>query len=152
MTLSQLVHETLVFERSYKAPPERIFDAWRDPESRAQWTAPADGTAVEFDSFDFRTGGIEVSRCGAIGDLRYRVETHYLDIVAGERIVFAEAVSEGGKLMGAALITVRIEAEQGGSRLTLTDQALSVGDRGYIDGSRQGYRAALENLAREVER
>ncbi|WP_447726408.1 SRPBCC domain-containing protein [Sphingomonas koreensis] len=151
MDVAEVVHETLVIERAYKAAPARVFDAWRDSESRARWTAPSDGTAVEFERFDFRTGGIEVSRCGAIGDLRYRVEVHYLDIVIGKRIVFAEAVSEGGRLMGAALITVCIEAEGNGSRLILTDQALSTGGRGYIDGSGQGYSAALENLAREVE-
>src|SRR5262249_53903938 len=57
-------HETISIERHLKARPERVFDAWTDPEARRAWVVPAEGWAHDEENMDFRIGGHEVMRFG----------------------------------------------------------------------------------------
>lgn len=140
-------HETFVLERRYEAVPERVFAAWADPAARERWAAPSPDQAIEHSEADFRVGGRDVSRCGAVGDLRYTVETRYLDIVPDRRIVFAEVVECGDARLSVALITVEFAPEDGVTRLRLTNQIASLSGADMIAGSRSGLAAALDNLA-----
>jgi uncharacterized protein YndB with AHSA1/START domain len=56
------VHTTFTLERTYPAPPTRVFQAWADPEVKARWFA---GNPEDYE-LDFRPGGTErKSTCGA---------------------------------------------------------------------------------------
>jgi uncharacterized protein YndB with AHSA1/START domain len=48
---------------------------------------------------DFRVGGRDVARCGAKDDPRFRVESRYVDIVPGQRIITTETIHENTKLL-----------------------------------------------------
>ena len=48
--------EALVLRRTYKAPRERVFDAWVKPEIFRRWMGPSDVAVAEM-SFDARVGG-----------------------------------------------------------------------------------------------
>ncbi|WP_318898198.1 SRPBCC domain-containing protein [Sinorhizobium medicae] len=37
MTEAQLFHGTFTLKRIWAAPPHRVFDAWSDPQLKAQW-------------------------------------------------------------------------------------------------------------------
>ncbi|NBB15177.1 ATPase [Caulobacter sp. SLTY] len=139
------MHDTLVLERSYPASPARVFAAWADPDARLRWAVPK-GEALVFDATDFRVGGRDLSRCGSPGDLRYRIETLYEAIVPGRRLVFSERCSEGETLLSVYLITVEIEPDGAGSKLTLTNQIVALDGGGMIAGSKAGWSAALDNL------
>jgi len=91
-------------------------------------------------------GGGDLSRCGSPGDLRYRIETLYEAIVPGRRLVFSERCSEGETLLSVYLITVEIEPDGAGSKLTLTNQIVALDGGGMIAGSKAGWNAALDNL------
>jgi uncharacterized protein YndB with AHSA1/START domain len=39
VTDRSVTHATFVVERSYDAPPARVFAAWADPEAKARWFA-----------------------------------------------------------------------------------------------------------------
>ncbi len=56
------------------------------------------------------------------------VEWTYVDIVEARRIVYASTLHGGGKLATASLTTVELDAVDGATRLTLTEQAA------YLDG------------------
>lgn len=143
------LHDTLVLERIYPASPARVFAAWENPEARLRWAVPK-GEALAFDETDFRVGGRDISRCGAPGDLRFRIETLYEAIVPERRIVFSERCSDGSTLLSVYLVTVEIEQCGAGSRLKLTNQIVALDGGGMIAGSKAGWNAALDSLAEDL--
>lgn len=145
-------YDTIVLERLYAASPDRVFEAFADPEARMRWGAPSKETGLVYDEADFRVGGTDISRCGPRKNLIYRVEARYWDIVPDTRIVTSEVVSEGANRLSFSLITVVLEAAEGGTKLTLTDQIAAFGGKSMIDGSRAGFNAALDNLHAEFAR
>jgi len=81
MTANQVLHETIVIERTYDAAIARVFAAFADPVMRAKWGAPSDTAVIIYDKANFAIGGRDVFRCGAKSDPTYHGETHYLHIV-----------------------------------------------------------------------
>lgn len=145
-------HDTIVFERTYNASPARVFDAFERPEARMRWGVPSASVELVYDQADFRVGGVDIGRCGPRGNLVYRVETHYRDIVPQQRIVSSEVVSQDDNRLCFALITVEFLADGNGTRLLLTDQVAAFGGAGIIAGHKAGHAGALDNLAIELER
>lgn len=148
MTLS---HDTVTFERNYDAPPSRVFAAWADSEAMSRWAVPGPEHELRYEQSDFRVGGRDLARCGAKGDLKFRAEVLYLDIVDNERIVFAEVIRDGGQPLCAALVSLDIAAAGTGTRLDVTCQVTEFVD-GMADGYREGYGASLDNLVTELAR
>jgi len=145
-------HATLVIERSYEASPARVFAAFASPKARMRWGVPSKNVELVYDEADFRIGGLDIGRCGPRGNLIYRVETRYHDIVPGQRIISTEVVSEGQHRLSFALITVEFEPVADGTRLVLTDQVAAYGGASMVDGHRAGFDAALDNLRAELAR
>lgn len=145
-----LRHQTLTFEREYDASPQRLFAAFADPRARERWAAPT-GARLVYDAADFRTGGIDLCRCGSPDDLRYDVENRYLEIEPDQRIVVSETVREGGRVLSHALNAVEIVDGPGGAMLKLTIQMAALGP-GMLDGARLGHAATLDNLVTELTR
>ena len=152
MTAAPVNHDTIVIERSYEAPPARVFEAFANPQARMRWGTPSPNVQLIYDEADFRVGGVDISRCGPRGNLVYRVETRYRDIVPQRRIISTEVVSEGANRLCFALITVEFFPAGCNTRLILTDQVAAFGGRSLIEGHRAGHAAALENLTAELRR
>ena len=121
----------LVITRLIRAPRERVFQAWTDPEQLKQWYAP-NGCTIHFAQIDVRPGGRihscihnpEYGDCWCVGT--------YLDIVAPERIVhtLSNAYEDGREASPADLgmdpgwpqetvITITFEEQDGGTKITL---------------------------------
>ncbi|WP_410651868.1 SRPBCC family protein [Amycolatopsis sp. cmx-4-54] len=116
-------HATFTLERVYPVAPERVFAAWSDPAAKAGWiTAPGGGH-----SLDFRVGGREVISGPADGK-RMAFEARYEDIAENERIVYAGTLSADDVLATVSVTTILLEAEEGGTRLTLIEQGT------FLDG------------------
>ncbi|HWD57954.1 MAG TPA: SRPBCC family protein [Stellaceae bacterium] len=141
-------HATLVFDRTFEAPVERVFSALSDPVARAQWSAPSETAVLIYDQADFRIGGCDIFRCGTKSDPRYRGETRYCDIVPNRRIISIETIDELETLLSAALATLELTPDGERTRLKLTVQLAALGDKRMIDGTKLGYAGALDNLAR----
>ena len=43
-----VVHDTIVTERTYGRPPDRVFAAWREPATKREWFAEGEGCSVTF--------------------------------------------------------------------------------------------------------
>ena len=144
-----VTHATFTLERSYPAPPALVFAAWADPAAKARWFTPGPGAGHQL---DFRVGGREVATGGPEGGPLMTFETLYRDIVPEQRIVYTSTLSAGADLMTVSLTTVEFTpAEDGGTRLILTEQGA------YLDGQEQpawreqGTADQLEALAAELK-
>lgn len=144
-----LAHATLIMERTYKATPARVFAAWESVEARLRWSAPNDGTKIVYDKSEFREGGVDVSRCLEAGKPDFIATVHYLAIDRDRRLVFAESVEHGDRRMSAALISVEMTPKGAETHMLLTLQIASFDDANMEAGYREGWTAAIDNLAKE---
>jgi uncharacterized protein YndB with AHSA1/START domain len=121
-----VTHTTFTLERAYPAPPERVFEAWADPEAKGRWFV-SQGTH----ELDFRVGGRETINALAPDGSALALASTYHDIVPGERIVYASTLTGGGKLATLSTTTVELVPDGAGTRLVLTEQDT------FLDGAEE---------------
>ena len=144
-----VTHATFTLERSYSAPPARVFAAWADPAAKARWFTPGPGAGHQL---DFRVGGREVVTGGPEGGPLMTFETLYRDIVPEQRIVYTSTLSAGADLMTVSLTTVEFTpGEGGGTRLVLTEQGAFLDGQEQPAWREQGTSDQLEALAAELK-
>lgn len=140
------VHDTIVIVRTFSAPPALVFEAWRSVEAREVWSVPAPGIEIVFEQADFREGGVDVSRCGAKGDLKYLATVRYADIVPDHRLVMVEEVSADGMRLSVALLTITLTAQGQGTRLDFVAQVAALDGSDMVQGYHDGWTGAFNNL------
>jgi uncharacterized protein YndB with AHSA1/START domain len=152
MTERSVTHATFVIERTYDAPPARVFAAFADPAIKQRWFGgPDDGAPAEYE-LDFRVGGRELSRGATPGGPVYVFDALYQDIVPNERIVTTYYMLLDDARISVSLATIELKPEGAGTRLTLTEQGA------YLDGLDQpaqrehGTRELLDALGLELQR
>ncbi|HEY7933263.1 MAG TPA: SRPBCC family protein [Solirubrobacteraceae bacterium] len=127
MSKRSTTHSTFVIERTYDAPPERVFDAWSDPAAKARWFGPPEKPEGAY-SLDFRVGGSEHLSIALPDGPLYSFDAVYQDIVAGQRILYTYDMHKDQARISVSLATVEIEGVGAGTRLTLTEQGV------FLDG------------------
>jgi uncharacterized protein YndB with AHSA1/START domain len=122
-----VLHHTYTLERSFRALPDRTFQAWSDPASKRRWfVRPGDEHEL-----DFRVGGIEVVRAPRPNEPALNVESRYIEIVPGKRIVYSTTLFAGRVVATASLTSVEFSGVDGGTRLVLTEADV------FLDGLEQ---------------
>lgn len=146
MSERSVTHATFAVERSYAAPPARVFAAWADPAAKARWFG------ADWDhELDFRVGGREVST-GKMDGTVFTFDGRYQDIVPDERIVYAYDMHMGEDRISVSLATVELKPEGEGTKLVFTEQGA------FLDGlddpaqRESGTGSLLDALAKELER
>ncbi len=132
--------ETLVVRRFIPAPRERVFAAWLDPESLAQWMRPGGATdaTVEVDpkvGGRFRIVMIE-------GPKRYEHNGEYLVIKPPERLEFTW-ISQATDHQP-TVVTIEFLERDGGTELVLTHRRLPPTQVG-------SHRAGWTDIMRKLE-
>jgi len=148
-----IVFDTFAIERTYKASPARVFEAWRDPEKKRRWFAEGKGFVIDSYELDFREGAFERTRFRFGDGPPITNDTVFHDIVPSERIVASYGMTRDGKRFSVSLATVELEPHGTGTRLRYTEQGAYF-ESGGPDASahrREGCVELLEALAREVE-
>lgn len=79
-----------------------------------------------------------------------RNDTLFLDIASDARIVFAYSLSAGEVRTSAALTTVELAADGGGTRLLLTEQVAFLDGVDGAAGRQRGWGALLDRLAAAI--
>lgn len=142
-----MIHSTRTFDRSFRAPLERLYTAWESAEARAVWGSPDPSIVIAMRAADFRVGGEDVSDCVMDGTVVATVRSCWLDITPQRRVVYTETISEGETVQGVSLISAELRAEGAGSRMVLTLQTVAFDGSGLEKGVVDGWTAGLESLA-----
>lgn len=152
MTERSVTHATFTIERTYDAPPARVFNAFADPAAKRRWFAEGEGWTVEEFAVDFRVGGYERSGFRYRGGPLIRNDTVYQDIVPDQRIIIAYTMTVGENPISASLATMQFEPAGAGARLTFTEQGAFLD--GYDDPAQRekGTSGLLDALDAELRR
>ncbi len=155
MTDQSVVHSTFVIERTYPTTPERVFDAFADPNKKRRWFAERSGAPLEEFKMDFRVGGVDRIRTLLPQDSPFpgvalENNTSYQDIVPNRRIVLAYTMTLGDQRISASLATVEFLPTEKGTDLIFTEQSAFFPGADGAERREEGWRKLLEALANEL--
>lgn len=142
-----------------KAPRERVYRAFLDPQDLLVWLPPGEMTGV-FHAFDAREGGgycMSLFYPGSEGEARGKtskfedqVMVRFVELTPPERIVEAVTfVSCDPAFAGEMTLTATFAATEAGAEVTLLCENLPAGVR--PEDNEAGGQSSLENLARHLE-
>lgn len=120
-------HATFDIDRTYDAPPERVFGAWAEINAKSKWFGPGTDSGSEL-TLEFRIGGREYFDSPMPDGRVFGYDAYYQEIVPNERIVYAYTVDFDQTRISASLATVEFTPSGDGTRMLYTEQAV------YLDG------------------
>jgi uncharacterized protein YndB with AHSA1/START domain len=137
---------SLTLKRTLKAPAEKVFAAWTQPDSLKRWFVPNDQTAAPVVQADVRVGGrYRIVMRRSDGE-EHRIGGEYREIVQGRKLVFTWAWESTPERV--SLVTVEIKPTTGGCELMLTHERFF--DEAARDRHQQGWTAVLERFERYI--
>ena len=148
MTARSVTHATFVVERTFAAPPARVFAAFATFDAKRRWACHDDWTNTEF---DFRPGGREANRGGEPGGPVYVFDARYYDIVPNERIVFAYEMYRDDVRISVSVSALEFRPDGDGTRLVFTEHGAFLDGHDTAEAREHGTGEGLDNLARHLE-
>lgn len=127
--------EPLVIERTYAAPPDRVWDAWTRSDEVERWYCP-NPTASTSASLDVRPGGEHRVDMGP-----YHLSGRYSAVEPGRRLAHTWSFDGGDE----SAVEVRFEPAGTGTLVTLTHEGFADDEAGVA--IRQGWELSLLRLA-----
>jgi uncharacterized protein YndB with AHSA1/START domain len=145
------VHSSFTVERLLPGRPSHAYRFWAEPELKRRWNGCHPDWTVLEEAFDFRIGGHEHIRMRTDKGAVQAVDFHYLDLLPGERIVYAYAMRLDDAAISASLVTIELRPHAGGTRMLFTEH-LAMLEAGNADVRKQGTEQGFDRLALEIER
>ncbi len=155
MTNAQTTETSLRVTRVIKAPREKVYGAWMDPESPemkrfAPDQAPGRRMRTELHRFEPRVGGgYRTSMIAEDGPNKgtYTAYGRYLELVPNERIVQTHAweTDDEESPSKETKVTITFRDVPDGTEVTIVHEGLP--DRETVEGHVGGWTEALENFA-----
>jgi uncharacterized protein YndB with AHSA1/START domain len=132
-----VAHGDFHLERRYDAPVERVWRALIDPAAKQAWFVGPPGVWEEVERhMDVREGGRERLKGRFKSGLVSTFDATYHDVVRHDRLVYSYVMYLDEKKISVSLATMRLQADNGGTKLRLTEQGVFLD--GYDDaGSRE---------------
>jgi uncharacterized protein YndB with AHSA1/START domain len=151
MTERAVTHATFTLERSYDAPPAKVFKAFADPAIKRRWFVEGEGWEVEEFTGEFKVGGYERSRFRFKGGAPVRNDTTYHDIVPNERIIFAYSMTVGENRISSSLATLQFKPSGTGTQLIFTEQGAFLDGLDSAAPREGGWKELLDALGRALK-
>jgi uncharacterized protein YndB with AHSA1/START domain len=137
---------SLTVTRRFSSSPERVFDAWLDPDMARRWLFTTAESEVARCEMDPRVGGsFTIVDRREDGDIEH-VGT-YLVIDRPKLLVFNFAVPKFSPLYDK--VTVELRPLDGGCELSLTNE-LDIENEEWREQTIEGWTMILNSLAREL--
>ncbi|MFC6837841.1 SRPBCC domain-containing protein [Halomarina ordinaria] len=144
---------SVTVDRVIAASPERVYEAFVDPDELAAWLSP-EGFSCEIHEFDATEGGtFRISFNAEVEELEPLAHTFhgtYEELVPGERIVYTETFeSDDPGMTGDMTTTVTLDAVPEGTKVTARQTGIP--DAIPPEDADEGWTDSLGNLADIVE-
>lgn len=140
----------LVMERTFKASPEDVFDAFADPSQVIQWWGP-EGMSVPESAFDVRVGGAWATTMRNKEGVEHHVSGRYRVLDRPSRIAFTWAWrQEDGSRGHETIVDISIAPAPAGARLTLTQKTFATAE--HRDNHALGWNSSFNDLERYLGR
>ena len=144
---------SMTTSRVIEAPPERVYEAFLDPDQLAQWLPPT-GFSAEVHHLEPEEGGtFRITFTGEteeFADFGHTFGGTYRELVPGERIVHTDAFETDDPAMaGEMTVTVTFEAVPDGTEVTVRQEGIP--ESIPPEDANAGWNDSLGNLAGLVE-
>ena len=144
---------SITVNRVTEASPDRVYDAFVDPDELAAWFPP-EGFSAEIHEFDATEGGtFRISFNADTEELEpyaHTIHGAYDELTPGERIVYTTAFeSDDPGMAGETTTTITFEEVPDGTEVTVHQVGLP--EVMSPEDSREGWTDSLGNLADIVE-
>ena len=129
--VTPVCHGTFTLNRSWAAPPSRVFQAWADPNLKRQWFGPPPGEWTESRrTMEFRPGGLEIHE-GKLttSGVTTLYEGRFHLIEENQRLIFAYDLHLSGRFHSVTLASLVLEANGARTDVSYTEQVM------YLDGA-----------------
>ncbi|MEX0299080.1 MAG: SRPBCC domain-containing protein [Kordiimonas sp.] len=135
--------KTLRIERDFRAPIERVFEAFIDPTKLQQWWGPEGMTTPEVD-MDVREGGRwRTTMVNAKGG-RHTVEGAYQTIAPHSRLVFSWGWVENGVRGHETIVDITLTQIEGGTHFSMVQSLFETSEA--RDDHKGGWTSSLNCL------
>ncbi|GLQ56825.1 SRPBCC family protein [Devosia nitrariae] len=144
-------HSSFTIERQLPGRPAHAYRFFAEPDLKRRWTECHPDWTVVDEAFDFRIGGNETTRLRRGDGAVQTVDIHYLDLLPGERIVYAYSMRLDETAVSASLVTIALVPEGTATRMLYTEHLAMLEGAGAAErqmGTEQGF----DRLAAEIER
>lgn len=139
---------TLIIERVFKAPPERVFEAWTDPAILVKWWGPEGfGTKPAECAMDVREGGAWRTVMRTETGEAHTVSGVYREIAPPKRLVMTWGWQQPDGTRGhETIVELNLEPAPEGTRLRLVQRVFQSIEQG--DNHRKGWSSSFNKLDR----
>jgi uncharacterized protein YndB with AHSA1/START domain len=112
---------TVRLHRVLRAPPDRVYRAFIDPDAMAKWLPP-NGFTGKVHSIDAKVGGTyKMSFTNFNSNQPHSFGGRYLEMVPGERLRYT-GMFDDPNLKGEMITTVTLQKIHGGTELSITQE------------------------------
>jgi uncharacterized protein YndB with AHSA1/START domain len=134
----------LDIERRYDAAPERVWQAWTDPQALSRWFGPGDEGSVTQADLDVRPGGRYTIAFRTQDGEEHRVSGVYKEVDKPRKLSFSWAWQSTPQRV--SFVTVRLEADGAGTRMSFRHERFF--DQAARDNHQRGWTATIAKLDR----
>lgn len=156
MNDSTVSTNTIVIERTFAAPVDRIWQLWTQPEHFKKWYGP-EGFTIPVAEMDVRVGGKRlICMESPDGSMKMWTTGEYTEVVPNERLVYTERMAdENGTAVQmndddlplTTVVTVLLEDLGGRTKMVMTHTGLPAD----AQGANEGWEQAFTKMADHIE-
>jgi uncharacterized protein YndB with AHSA1/START domain len=135
-------HAGLEIVRRYEASPQRVWQAWTEPQALSRWFGPGEGESVTHAELDVRPGGRYTIAFRTPDGEEHRVSGEYQDVAAPRLLSFTWAWQSTPERV--SLVRIELQPDGTGTRMSFRHDRFF--DRAARDNHERGWAVTLGKL------